>query len=339
MQASAIRFELAAVEPGGLGAHEDEWRAFEDRTPADPFATFDWLDAWAKAYGPHRLALVRALEGDELAALGLLELASGGRWYFAGRPVSNYRGLLCRQGAEAAVWRGFGEWIGSRPPGCAVVSAEGLDRAAADALSGARRTVTPFVVLELPGDFETYLAQRSGSTRQTFRQRMRRLEKLGGSTAEAGDVEASLRTFLRLHAERAASKGERHEQVDERLLSLLSALSGRSLRLRVWELRLERRAVAVSIHLERGDSVLFYNTAMDPAAAKLGPGIVLELELIKDAVARGLRHYDLGPGVLDYKLSLGGTPEDRHLVTLAAPGWRGRAAGLALAVRAALRSH
>lgn len=339
MEASAVRFELAPVAPDGLADLEETWRAFEERNPADPFATFDWLDAWVKTYEPQRLAVVRAMDGDELAGLALLELASGGRWYFAGRPVSTYRGLVCRSGAEAAVWRAFGDWIGSGPPGCAVVIAEGLQGATAEALQGARRTLTRFVVLDLPDDFDLYLSRRSASTRQTFRQRMRRIEKVGGEVAEAEDVETSLRTFLRLHTARAASKGERHEHVDERLVALLASLPGRSFRLRVWELRLEGRAVAVTIHFERGDSVFFYNTAMDPAAAKLGPGIVLELELIKDSIRRGLRHNDLGPGALEYKAILGGIPEDRYLVTLPAPGWRGRAVVLALAGRAALRSH
>jgi CelD/BcsL family acetyltransferase involved in cellulose biosynthesis len=340
MQPPALRLELVPVEAGGLGAFEDEWRRLEDEAPeAEPYATFDWLAAWVEAYEPQRLSVLRGHGDGRVVALGLLEHASGGRWYFGGRPVTNFRGPLCRPEDELAVWRAVGDWVGEAPNGCALLSAEGLSAQAAGELARTRLTPATFRVLELPGSFQTFLSDRSSSTRKTFRQRMRGVERAGGNVAEADDVAAALQTFLRLHGERAASKGERHEAVDERLARMLERVSGSSLRLRVWQLLLEGRAVAVSIHLERGQTVYFYNTGMDSAAAKLGPGIVLELELIRDAIERGLRRIDLGPGDLSYKARFGGEPVERFIVAIPAPTAKGRAVELAVAARGLLRSR
>lgn len=339
MQARSLRFELVTVGPGELASFEEDWRALEARTEAEPFATFDWLAAWAKAYAPARLSVLRALLDESIVGLALVEHARGGRWYFAGRPVSSYRGPLCRPEDEPAFWRGLAAWVGSAPKDCALVSAEGLGAGAAAELPAGRRRPTIFRVLELPDSFETYIAERSRSTRQTFRQQLRAFERAGGEVVEAADVPESLRTFLRLHGERAGSKGERHAGVDERLTALLASLPGRSTRLRMWELRLEGRTLAVGIHLERGDTVYFYNTGMDASAARMSPGIVLELGVIRDAIEQGLRRFELGPGDFSYKSRLGGEREQRFLVTVPAPTWRGRAVTLALAGRDLLRSR
>ena len=339
MQASALRFELVPVEPHALQSFEDEWRALETRAEPEPFATFDWLSAWVSAYAPTRISVVRALEGGDPVGLGLIEHATGGRWYFAGRPASTYRGLLYDARRASAVWSGLASWVQTAPAGCAALSAEGLDADIAALLGRSDRQPTIFRVLALPDSFEAYLAQRSSSTRQTLRRKLRGFERAGGALVEAVDLPGALETFVRLHVERAASKGEQHAMIDERLTRLLGLLHGDSPRRRVWELELDGRTIAVTIHLELGDTVHFYNTGMDVSAERLSPGIVLELDLIRDAIERGLKRFDLGPGDASYKAQLGGEQVERYLVTLAAPTVRGRAVQLALAARMRFRAR
>jgi CelD/BcsL family acetyltransferase involved in cellulose biosynthesis len=292
---------LAAAD---LGRWEPAWRALEARVPdAAPFLCFDWLAAWAAVYAPRRLAVVRA--GD---ALGLLEVGTGGRWRFAGRPVTSTRGLL---GAGAEEWSAFGGWLRAHARRWATLDAEGVPPRA---LPWASSTPSETPVLDLAGGVPD---------RTRYRRILRRVEREGAVLREAADVPAALADFVRLHHARAASKGERHPQVDERLARMLGRLPASQLR--VLELARGGRRLGVWLGLERGSTAWYYNLGIDPDALALAPGIALQLESIRVAIAGGRRRLDLGPGAHPYKLELGGVVDDRVDANAVSPSARGRA--------------
>ena len=294
-----------------LGRWEPAWRGLEARLPDEaPFLCFDWLAAWARVYAPRRLAVVRA--GD---ALGLLELGAGRRWRFAGRPVTSTRGLL---GAGEDEWAAFGGWLRAHARRWSTLDAEGIPRGA---LPGAATEPSETPVLALPGSFDEYLAGHS-----RYRRILRRLAREGAVLGEAEDAPAALADFVRLHQARAAAKGERHPQVDERLARMLGALrSAPSFELRVLELARGGRRLGVWIGLERGSTAWYYNLGIDPDALALAPGIALQLESIRAAIDGGRRVIDLGPGADPYKLELGGVVDDRVDAKAVSPSGRGHA--------------
>jgi CelD/BcsL family acetyltransferase involved in cellulose biosynthesis len=115
--------------------------------------------------------------------------------------------------------------------------------------------------------------------------------------------------------------------MDADLLALLERLgTSEGAALRVFELRVAGRRAGISVRIDRpgGRGAWFFNAGFDPAHGQLGPGVVLELESIRDAIARGHDHFDLGPGLWRYKLDLGG--EERPLFNGEAfcPSLRGR---------------
>ena len=321
--------ELISVAPADLASWEPAWRELERQAPdAPPFACFDWLAAWAREYAPSRLAVVMAGSPPAPSALGLLELGAGGRWHFGGRPVTATRGLLATPGEEAAAWAGLGEWLRAHPRRWATLSAESVASGVAEALPGGRGTPADAFAMALPESFEDYLAARSSRTRANFRKAPRLVERGGAELRDADDIEGALADFVRLHTARAESLGERHPAIGPPLARMLGALvAAPSLDLRVFELVRDGRRLGVSLSVHRGAVAWDYNLGIDPEALDLEPGVALQLHAIRDAIERGRRRSDLGPGGDAHKRRLGGEPDDRVDVRAAGPTARGRVVG------------
>src|SRR3954470_6222886 len=146
-------------------AWEAAWRSVERRAPAAaPFGGFDWLSAWVDAYRPRALRGVCVGDSAEPHALGLIEAASGGRWRFAGAPVTAQRGLITPAGGEERAWSVFGDWLRAHGRRWSTLEGEGLTDTTVAALPHARATPVPMLALDLPSDFDAYLKQRSHGT-------------------------------------------------------------------------------------------------------------------------------------------------------------------------------
>lgn len=332
--------EVQPLSPAAFAALEPAWRELElCSRPPHYSLTHEWLAAWAAVYRPRVLLLVRVREGERLLALGLLEQLSGGRWRFAGGEVTPHRRLLCAPESEAAVWTGWARWLAANPSRWSLLEGRGLP-AAANTLSPMTFEPVPEYALALPASFEDYLAERSAGTRRGLSQKLNRLPRFEAEVRElepAGHA-AALERFIAFHGARAREKGERHPAVDEQLSRLLLALpnTGR-VRLRLFELTAGRRTIGTTVRLDYGSAAYFYNAGFDPRFGYVSPGVVLELESIRDAIGRGLATFDLGPGEYRYKLDLGGQRRDTHRLVAASSSWRGSVLAGAYRLRRALR--
>jgi CelD/BcsL family acetyltransferase involved in cellulose biosynthesis len=333
--------EVLPLTATDFAAMEATWQELELLSePAHYSLTHEWLAAWAAVYRPRVLLLVRIREGERLQALGLLEQQPGGRWRFAGGEVTPHRRLLCAPQSEAAVWTEWARWLEANRSRWSLLEGRGLP-AVASALSPMTFELVPEYALALPGSFEDYLAARSPGTRRGLRQKLNRLPRFEAAVREiepAGHA-AALERFVAFHGARARDKGERHPAVDARLSRLLLALpTAGGVTLRLFELTARGRAIGVTVRLDHGPAAYFYNAGFDPGYGYVSPGVVLELESIRDAIERGFATFDLGPGDYRYKLDLGGQRRDTHRLVAASPSWRGSALAGAYRVRRALRS-
>ena len=299
------------VEPldGGLRPLEASWRSLDERSDRpSPYLTYDWMAAWLAVYRPPRLALVRALEPEGgTVGLGLIEQLAGGRWRFAGRPVTPVRGLQAPAGYGEALWSSLGRWLREHPREWATLDAEGLETP--PSLPRLRLATVANPRLRLADSFDEYLADRSPTTRKGLKQKLRRAARSGAEVMEvaASDRERVLEEWLRLHRMRAEAKGEHHPGMDHRVSRLLHAVErGGRLRLRVFELRAEGRTAGVSVRIDHGGTAHFYNSGFDPRHRYISPGILLELTSIRQAIEEGLDTFDLGPGDYRYKHEPGG---------------------------------
>ena len=308
------RLAVTFPETGGptVPEIEREWRALESAAGAAPYLCWDWLAAWRAVYEPSDTVFVRIapVAGGPPVALGLLERRAAGRWWFAGAPISPARGLVACAGDRARAWVALSLALEARAGDWRSLGVEGA-HAEAIVLPGARLEPSPVWVADLPGDFDAFLRARTANQRKAHKQKLTRLAKAGGEVALVApdDHGAALAAFVALHRRRATAKGERHPQIDGRLGATLAALGASSaVRLRLFALRVDGATVGVSVRLDREElgTAWFYNAGIDPAHGRLGPGIVLELHSIRDAIERGFQRFDLGPGWWRYKEDLGG---------------------------------
>jgi CelD/BcsL family acetyltransferase involved in cellulose biosynthesis len=326
---------LDGLDPPGLA---EEWRSLEAAVQPCPYLAFGWLQSWWEIYRPAALHVIRLRNPDgELRAAGLLEELPRRRLRFAGGPQTPVRGLLVRAEEEAAAWQALGAWLADHPRTWSWLEAEGVT-AAAGALPRAQPVSTPWFGLELGSTFEDYLAARPSSTRRTLTRKLRAAERaeVTAGPVEPDQVPQAIERFVALHASRAQDKGEVHEHMDDRLSAMLARAAGApGLRLAAVCLVQDGVTRAVTIRLDLGQGSWFYNAGFDPAASRLSPGLVVELASIRDAIARGQRSYDLGPGDYRYKRDLGG--QERELLRITATS--SSAAGqLARAMTAARRN-
>jgi CelD/BcsL family acetyltransferase involved in cellulose biosynthesis/predicted ATP-grasp superfamily ATP-dependent carboligase len=292
------------------GAVAGEWRALEAGTGSPPYLSWDWLSAWLEVYRPRDPAVVRI--GEPAIALGLIE-RRGPRWHFAGLPVTPVRGLLVAEGDAHRAWDALAGELGRRRGRWGSLSYASVSAEAA-ALPGARLWPSSSWAVRLPASFDEFIAARSSAQRKAHKQKLRRMDKAGGEVVLLDPAEHAdgLAAFLELHTRRAAEKGEHHPQMNADLGALLVRLgAAEGAALRVFELRVAGARAGVSVRIDRpdGGGAWFYNAGFDPDHGQLGPGVVLELESIRDAIARGHHRFDLGPGYWRYKTDLGGEEE------------------------------
>ena len=76
----------------------------------------------------------------------------------------------------------------------------------------------------------------------------------------------------------------------------------------------DEHPLAASFGFEEDDAYYLYNTAYDPAASSLSPGVVLLYALIRGCIRRGLRTFDFLKGDEPYKFRMGAEPRRLYVI-------------------------
>lgn len=342
-------------DPRRLAELRAEWSAlFDAATDPSPFLSWEWLEAWWRAFGGRReLWILEARDGAGRLA-GLLTLAGGvgplglRRWRLLGNGVTGADHLdVLSRAADApavreAIARAIAEdvveaWdvldLEDLPCGSATVQA--LRRATA--ARGARATIERGFVcpgFALRGTFEEHLARVR--RRETYGRRVRWLARQPGFRVDVatspGEAPPALEQFLRLHRLRWAAEGGsagippgRVEDFHREVAPRLAARGW----LRLYTLHVQGAAIAVVYGIEVGRRFSYYQSGYDPAWSARSPGLVLVGRTIEDAYARGLSDYDFLRGTEPYKLDWAWDRRETCTLCVVAPSLRAGTAALA----------
>ena len=264
-----------------------------------PFTRRSFLEAWWRRRGAGDPLLV---EGDG----ALLPLWDGGDAIrFLGEPdLTDYHSPL---GAGAAALAGG--FAGTLEAGTRLVL-DSLPAEAADPLEAGlaaaglavhREVHEVAAVLDLPGDYESYLAGLSGKQRHEVRRKRRRFEEaFGPPSLERGP--GRFADFARMHRAAAGEKGSFLTQDLEGFFADLLGLPGTVLDVL---LTADGSPVAAAFGFEDGDGYYLYNSAFDPDAGRASPGAVLVDLLVERSIGAGHRRFDFLKGDEAYKFRLG----------------------------------
>jgi CelD/BcsL family acetyltransferase involved in cellulose biosynthesis len=335
--------ELSLERIDDLASVRDEWTALAERA-GNPFATFEWADAWWRVYGGERALHVTACRDADGKLVGLLPL-----YLATNRPVRTLRflghgpadqlGPVCAPEDRTAVAAALQRLLTEELRAWDLLLAERLAPSEGWAgLIGGRvvhREESP-TLLTGGRSFDEFLASRSRNFREQVRRRDRKLRReheVDIRLATSETLDADLDMLFRLHEARwsddgsGALRGERerfHRDFARR------ALDRGWLRLWVLEADGAPRAAWYGFRFAQAD--MYYQSGRDPEWERESVGFVLLCHTIGLAFDDGMLEYRLLRGGEEYKGRF--ASDDPGLETVAlARGVRGR--GALLAARAA----
>lgn len=331
-------------DPSVLEAFQKPWAALHTQSrTATLFNTPHWAQVWWRHFGDAeslRLFLVRDAAGAlvGLAPMYLTENETGERLlrFVGGVDVSDYLDVLACAGAEqhvaealVAAWAELCRCEGvvidlyglpdASPMREAFLRAAPLRGLCADS---ARAEVCP--VLELPPDWESYLAGLARKQRHELRRKVRKAgqealvswyQVRGVTPAEV--VEA-METFFALHAssgpDKAAFMTPRMRAFFLDMAQTMAAAGWFLLDV----LLVNGQPAAAYLTFDYEDAILLYNSGYDPTLLpEMSPGWVLLAYGIERAIALGRRRFDFLRGNEEYKYQFGGRSTSIHRLRLA----------------------
>lgn len=185
--------------------------------------------------------------------------------------------------------------------------------AAARGWPASEQVLQPVPAIDLPADFETYLATKvEKKERQEIRRKLRRAEggddKVQFKLIDGGagqDVEAAGEAFMRLMALNPDKAAFLTPPMRAQFAAIVRVMAANDwLRLAVLEVNGE--PAAAYLNFDYGNRLWVYNSAIDPRFNSLSPGWALLTYLIKWAIEHQRQAVDFLRGDEDYKFRFGG---------------------------------
>jgi CelD/BcsL family acetyltransferase involved in cellulose biosynthesis len=313
---------------------------------ASPFMSWAWHRAWAEAAPP-----------SEVAASEVLVLRGAGGAIEALLPVG-YRCVTYHRVPVAALTWAIGD-LGC-PDHLDVPAAVGSDIAAFAAVLEERpwdllllSNLTPNAVsaarlceafaargyamhrkphwkcpyLDLPEDWDGYLASLSPTRRQALGRKERNLKRghaMAITDYDGDRFDEGWRRLVTLHEQRWNGAGALHHPREERLHRSFAADLAAHQQLWLTTLDLDGEPAAAWYGFACRDTVYFYQSGRDPRWERESVGLVLMGAMIRRAIERGYRRFDFLRGEEAYKRQWTQTGRSTEEITVFRPGWRGR---------------
>ena len=286
-----------------------EWRGLvQDSDNATPFHTPAWTTAWWRHFGRSRQTVrLEFREGDDLVGLYPLFVTSG-PWRSlraVGTGQSDYLGPLARRGYSKRVNDLAAQHVAEMED-VDLVDLHQLpeDSAPRGCLSEEQATC---LCLDLPDDYERYLATLSKSLRYDCR----RLDRKPFTTGEAtvriiGPDEAAwgVRVLFDLHSRRWRRRGMpgafATRQLKDFHMDAVQALADEG-QLRMGVMEFGGSAIGAIYAMQVGKVRFFYQCGFDPAQKALSPGTLLVAHSIRNAIEEGCSQFDFLRGDEPYK--------------------------------------
>jgi GNAT acetyltransferase-like protein len=331
-----------------LGLGPTVWDALRFELPIpSPFVSWAWHRAWADASPPEDVASSQALvlrsDGDQIGALLPFRLY---RTRFRRAPVTALGWAIADLGCPdhldvpALPDADFGALVTRLDglPWDVMVLDNVAERSPnIDRLSAAcegrgwlvrRRPLWRCPYLELPGNWDAYLASLPPSRRQTIRRKERTLYRQHDVRVTDYGPERLREGWQRLkelHERRWDGVGAFGNPSFERLHLAFGSMLAEQGALWLATLDLDGTPAAAWYGFSVADTVYFYQGGRDPRWERESVGAILMGIMIRRAIERGFRTFDFLRGEEPYKLNWTPTVRTCYQIAVIRGGWRGTA--------------
>ena len=321
------------VERVEFGAVEAEWRElFACCDPAYPFLSPTWQRIWWEEFGDRsgqRTAASPSAEGQEPVLLRVTDggkacalvplMREGDTITFAGNTsICDYMDIVGASEDRSALLEAVLRSLGEEPWSELVLWAVREDSPTFKALPGVCTSlglscetevedVCP--QLDLPGDWEEYLAGLDKKDRHELRRKLRKLSQGGEPELEvltsADDVTVAMDDFLNQHKTSRADKETfmtpQMEGFFRRVVPAIAADGG----VEMTFLKLGGVRAACVLCFRTECDLLLYNSGYEKAYAGLSVGLLSKAMALQRAIEQGMRRFDFLRGAEPYKYDLG----------------------------------
>ena len=329
----------------GLHAH------WHDTWPEDPQVELGWdhlirtrenatafhSPAWQHALGrafirAGRYRLLTICEGADLLGVLPLQLNPGGMLETPGSMISDYLDPLISHRRSDAVWASLLEAL-NRAPGMDVsqvvlhnarMECTDLNAISSAALEEGFEVSTEEMAqtarIPLAPTWDEYLTRLGGHDRKEVRRKLRNAQTKANAELVIAqteeDVLAALDTVFGFMRQAGGSKGIKARWTFRPLFKRAAGGLVRSGKLKVYMLRLEGREAAGLISFPSKQGPLLWAAGFDLEMSQWSPGIVLFALAMQQAIAEGVKYFDLLRGQQRYKSELGAVNSPIYRITL-----------------------
>lgn len=316
--------------------HPDWSRLLASDPDRHVFSTPEWNRVWWEEFGEGKELLVLTVErrGETVAIVPLYRKPEGGRAilrFVGGIDLTDYLGPICAPADREAVAEALVCWLEETDERWDEFDAHNMPvpfRFAEALVERADRFEVEFsleqeetsALLLLPDTWDAYLAGLSSKDRHELRRKRRRIARdhpdTTFRTATEETLDRDLKTFVEMHRGAEGHKGHfmKPEVATffERVARAFMPLGW----LRLDFIEIAEREVASTYGFDLDGTFYLYNSAYEPDAARVSPGLILVARLVEESIERGLKRFDFLRGPERYKYQLGSQAVPLHNIRL-----------------------
>lgn len=303
-----------------------EWRTLLAKDPnRQLFAYPEWNRAWWDEFktGKDLLLMTMSRDSEVIAIVPLYRRIDDGRKilrFIGGIDLTDYLGPICSLADRGEVADALVTWLTTTDVEWDELDAHNMpvplgfaeflvERADAKGFSFRIEQEETSAVLPLPSEWDTYLAALDKKERHELKRKRRRLEREHPDavfrTATEDTLDADFQTFVDMHR---GAEGHKGHFLRPEIATFFRRLADTTMPLgwlRLDLLEIGGRAVASTFGFEVERKFYLYNSAYEPDAARLSPGLVLVSELVRRSIEDALELFDFLRGPERYKYQLG----------------------------------
>ena len=306
------------------------WADLIDKDPTrHVFATPQWNRLWWEEFGSSGLrkdlVVLTMRRGEEpLAVVPLYRKHENGRKilrFVGGIDLTDYLGPICATDCREEVAETLTDWLAETdiewdefdahnmpvPFGFAEFLVDHADRRG---LAFTLEQEETAAVMHLPSSWEDYESSLISKERHELRRKRRRLGREYPDamvrTATEDSLDVDLKTFVEMHRGAEGHKGHFMKPEIATFFERVARAFMKEGWLRLDLLEVGSRAIASTFSFVYDGTFYLYNSAYEPDAARLSPGLVLVSHLVERSIDEGLEVFDFLRGPERYKYQLGG---------------------------------
>ncbi|MFC1930631.1 GNAT family N-acetyltransferase [Chloroflexota bacterium] len=280
-----------------------------------------WLKVWWREFKPEtELCLSAVKQGADIIGIAPLMVKGGKASLIGSVDVCDYLDFVIVPGKESDFFNALLDDLSQkgidgldlralRPDSTVLTYLAGIVEKRGYEISCHSESVS--VELDLPANWEEYLALLDKKQRHEVRRKLRRLweaDEVAYRCVQVGQKEVGDLTsiFLKLFS---LSREEKANFMTTKMESFFNSLAKAMAEvglLRYGILEIGKMPVAMIMGFDYNDTMYLYNSAYDPQYNSLSVGLLSKVLCLKESITRGKKKWDFLKGAEEYKYQLGG---------------------------------